>query len=205
MDGASNNWISRIAHNIAQNICPKNIIIMWSYIHRREGLNNQDKQEVIHLSMEEFWKEYYSAIRGDSWPECATIEDFSKLPLWIKESIQKNHQAPQFVISDDLSSMCWNDTEIKRIHYINSLDQEDVENFQYCVDCVKLFNNNINVVHSVIPELSPAKLINTCEQIVNYNNQYVGYFSKLDLARDGHHFDRITAQALVNAMTPLLR
>jgi hypothetical protein len=36
MDGASNQWISRIAKEISKTIQPKNIICMWSFAHRRE-------------------------------------------------------------------------------------------------------------------------------------------------------------------------
>lgn len=36
MDGASNQWIARQAQQIAQHIQPVNMVIMWSYFHRRE-------------------------------------------------------------------------------------------------------------------------------------------------------------------------
>ena len=36
LDGASNQWISRRACDIIQTIRPKNMIILWSYLHRRE-------------------------------------------------------------------------------------------------------------------------------------------------------------------------
>jgi hypothetical protein len=101
--------------------------------------------------------------------------------------------------------MKWADDEANRMHHSNALDHEDLENFQLCVDRVKEFDNHTNVVHSVIPELSPQRFIEHCGRIVNYNNRYVGYFPKLDLARDGHHFDCITAQSLVNATIPLIR
>lgn len=36
MDGASNRWIARKAIEVCETIQPKNIILMWSYFHRRE-------------------------------------------------------------------------------------------------------------------------------------------------------------------------
>jgi hypothetical protein len=39
MDGASNDWISRQVKTIIDEVNPKNIIIMWSYTHRREKSN----------------------------------------------------------------------------------------------------------------------------------------------------------------------
>lgn len=37
MDGASNHWISRKVVEVCKTIQPKNIVIMWSYAHRRES------------------------------------------------------------------------------------------------------------------------------------------------------------------------
>lgn len=36
MDGASNHWIAKCVKKISTEIKPKNIVIMWSYLHRRE-------------------------------------------------------------------------------------------------------------------------------------------------------------------------
>lgn len=36
MDGASNQWINRKVKTILKEVKPKNIVIMWSYTHRRE-------------------------------------------------------------------------------------------------------------------------------------------------------------------------
>jgi len=48
MDGASNEWITRQALNIIHQIQPRNIVILWSYLHRREStdttLNNEDRR-----------------------------------------------------------------------------------------------------------------------------------------------------------------
>lgn len=37
MDGASNQWINRKVKTILKEVKPKNIVIMWSYTHRRES------------------------------------------------------------------------------------------------------------------------------------------------------------------------
>jgi hypothetical protein len=39
LDGASNDWIARQARNIIRTVQPRNMILMWSYIHRRENSN----------------------------------------------------------------------------------------------------------------------------------------------------------------------
>jgi hypothetical protein len=204
MDGASNDWISRISQDIAQLVNPTNMVIMWSYIHRRESPDYQPR-DVNYLGMQEIWQEYYQAIRGTNWPDCDAISDFAKLPASIREEIKKYHSISQFVVSNDLSSIQWSDNEAKRMHFSNELDCQDLNNFQQAIDRIRYYDNNINIIHSVVPELSPKRFIDQCGQMLNYKNQYIGYFSKLDLARDGHHFDRITAQTLVNSIIPLLR
>lgn len=45
MDGASNDWIARQALNIIRNVQPRNMIIMWSYVHRREDPNSKLSDE----------------------------------------------------------------------------------------------------------------------------------------------------------------
>ena len=48
LDGASNDWIARQARNIIRAVQPRNMIIMWSYMHRREdtdsNLSDEDRR-----------------------------------------------------------------------------------------------------------------------------------------------------------------
>ena len=48
LDGASNDWIARQARNIIRAVQPRNMIIMWSYVHRREdtdaNLSDEDRR-----------------------------------------------------------------------------------------------------------------------------------------------------------------
>lgn len=48
LDGASNQWIARRACDIIQTIRPKNMVILWSYLHRREHadptLDDEDRR-----------------------------------------------------------------------------------------------------------------------------------------------------------------
>jgi hypothetical protein len=37
MDGASNNWISRRAQQIIKEVAPTHMVVLWSYLHRRES------------------------------------------------------------------------------------------------------------------------------------------------------------------------
>jgi hypothetical protein len=54
MDGASNQWISRKTIEIIKEVNPKNIIIMWSYTHRREldNINKTDMERRVWANMD---------------------------------------------------------------------------------------------------------------------------------------------------------
>lgn len=49
LDGASNNWIARRAVDIINQICPNTIVVMWSFLHRRESSDtslNDEKRKL---------------------------------------------------------------------------------------------------------------------------------------------------------------
>jgi len=50
MNGASNQWISRKAAEVCNTIQPKNVVLMWSYAHRRESNieSNTDLERTQH-------------------------------------------------------------------------------------------------------------------------------------------------------------
>ena len=54
MDGASNRWISRKTIEIIKEVNPKNIIVMWSYTHRREldNINKTDMERRVWANMD---------------------------------------------------------------------------------------------------------------------------------------------------------
>ena len=45
MDGASNEWIARRAKRVINDISPQHLIVMWSYVHRRENADASLKDE----------------------------------------------------------------------------------------------------------------------------------------------------------------
>jgi|GEM_PF-3311166 len=53
MNGASNDWIARRASYILQNLKPKAILILWSYLHRRENSNSKllDEERIMHFDV----------------------------------------------------------------------------------------------------------------------------------------------------------
>lgn len=138
LDGASNNWIARRCCDIYRKLQPPNIVIMWSYSHRRE------------------------------------------------------HSATY------LSDMQ------RKIYQTKSTWLEDYENFKQCRQQVQDCCTNSNIVELVIPSWQPV--LSESDRVDNHlrsqqlqDQLLVNMIevSKLDLARDGHHFDIKTVQWLV--------
>lgn len=79
MDGASNEWIARRAKDIALAVKPRAMIVMWSYLHRREdpASNKNDEDRRVHH------------VRNDpeSWLNSTDQEDLDNF-LWCLEKTQ---------------------------------------------------------------------------------------------------------------------
>ena len=183
MDGASNNWIARRTALIQKEINPTNIVIMWSYLHRRENENQKINDEqrriqaigstdiedvtnfarciemtagnrVVHLSIPGYALNYH---------RCQQLWNTIRgrdWPLQLPDSLQQMNLLPNFI-----------QIELK-------------ERFKIWADFQTMF------------ELQPV--LSTVEKNIIK-------FDILDLARDGLHFDIITAQQIVDLIINDLR
>jgi len=133
MDGASNNWIARIAVAILTQFPQANIVVQWSYMHRREFNTS--------IILNERFLIFYKSIQDVSWPNCKSIQDFDNLPAWIKTEIKQVH---------DWSSIEPSSEEL-RLEHINSTTEEDIVNTRLCIQQLQG-----NIVHSAIPHWAPA-------------------------------------------------
>jgi hypothetical protein len=53
MNGASNMWMNRRVDSILREICPKTIVIQWSFLHRRENIDQpwlSDEDRILHFA-----------------------------------------------------------------------------------------------------------------------------------------------------------
>jgi hypothetical protein len=184
MDGASNNWISRKALQIIKDVEPKHLVIHWSYISRREQSIDQIKENC--------WQQFYQNIADPSWPSCSWKDQY-KLPLFIKDEIQTLHAAgpqPQF-----------ND-ENRRLQSIDSTTEQDIENTLACIDLVDSVATSTKIIHSFIPNFSPAgqeKFVQT-----RVKGTCIPEFIRLDWARDYHHYDIKTSRFFVEQIMQFL-
>ena len=187
MDGASNNWISRRALDIVRTINPQHLVIMWSYVERRELTRQQ--------AMQKRWQAIYNEIRDSSWPDIHSLEDIEMLPQDILTEIKITHgiNLPLSCHDDDL--LIHQDTE--------SSDEEHYNNWQNCVDQMLPF---ANIVHCVIPDF----VFNTKSNqkfwhyLAARTDKCLPPINRIDWARDGHHFDILTARQIVAHLLPFL-
>lgn len=176
MDGASNNWIARHAVQILDIIKPTALVVQWSYLHRREGLTNllDTRSFLIH----------YENVKGLEWPSITEVEQFSSLPVHIQTELLTLHdQSWRNNLSD----------EDLRLWHIKSDMQEDISNTMDCIKLVDSCARDTKVIHGFIPGFA---LVGQSEfyQQLNSSSPLIHEISPQDLARDGHHYDIITAR-----------
>lgn len=136
LDGASNQWIARKARYINDHLAPRHLIVMWSYLHRRELDNDDASDEDRRI-----------------WTAHTTVDQDMEL-----------HKS-----------------------LVHAIDQQ--------LD---------NVIHSWIPMFAPDQ--DTGKKLIDdlRCRRSIGEVPYLDLARDGHHFDRNTARWVVEQVKSLL-
>ena len=176
MDGASNEWIARITENIVQAVAPAQLVIMWSYIHRRENVNSalNDELRRIHSS---------HCTDHDDW---INFLDCKKRVDSITNSVQfaipffRSEQPPS--MSDDWMSMRgpdWPENPPATLQELNSLPDWILHELKNLHGRLDEFRDTVTKQQLHLP--LPTTVIPV---------------KSLDLARDGHHFDLITADCV---------
>lgn len=174
MDGASNQWIARKALDIINKIQPKLVIIQWSYIHRYElddiTLCDEDRRM-------KFGNNFYN--------DLAMSSQFIKLIQQPEFSVANpttkviHSFIPKFGIKFDVQDM-WNQirgedwpdlpADLEEFKALEFWTVDELTNFFNLYD---QFNLHYNLYHNI---------------------NYIPETTHLDLARDGHHYDILTAQ-----------
>jgi hypothetical protein len=180
MDGASNNWIARKTVAILQKINPQCLVIHWSYTSRRE----------IESSMinDQRWNNFYQQVKDQSWPICDTIKKFNQLPDYIKQEIMSVHNGIPALASDE---------ELRSSGQLNATDQDDLNNTIECINLINHVQTDTKILHTFIPNFSP-KSTELLDFLKQQQIPYIPEFTRLDWARDYHHYDILTSQWFVN-------
>ena len=185
MDGASNNWIARKTIDILQKIKPQHIVIHWSYTHRRES----DYESVY----DAFWIQFYQTVRDPSWPAHCTSKQVNDLPDKIRHEILTWPGPLPSVSDEDLRLQC----------QPGATDDDDLVNTINCINSVDQASMGTKIIHSFIPHFC-QKSQKIQQQLAQHQINHIPEFSKLDLARDGHHYDIKTSQYFVSQIVAKL-
>ncbi len=204
MAGASNNWIARKIQELLSEVVPRTIVTQWSYAHRRELDIDRVPFDICQK-----WDQFYSDIRDPSWPDTA-LADFYNLPQRIQEEVRNfdfngnNQQLSDWL--DIISTQHYDNDEARRLHYDhNAWIQDDINNVIDCVNQVESVTaeHNITVIHSFIPDFINNEHWESISQVMPVK-RYIEPFKKLDLARDGLHYDLVTATYVAEKIHQLI-
>ena len=174
LDGASNNWIARMCERIAQEINPKRLVVMWTYTERRELPDSsltdeqrryQDVTATAEENLQNFWlcHQKTAALAPQAVHFC--IPYFHS--TWIrKQEIQKRWQ--------NVRDPTWPMAAPDCVQALEDLPQHIRDELHHLHHCY----------HSIKESLYLQQLL---------QNKKITTFEPWDLARDGHHFDIVTA------------
>jgi hypothetical protein len=190
MDGASNDWIARKVQRVIDTVSPKNIVIMWSYTHRREhpDIKMLDEQRIM-LSDKTTYQEDYLHWKN------------------LKEQIQTlNSHVIQTAIPDFVESSSpsltqhWNairgsswpecPTTLYELTHLPKNIKHELETIHNCYKTFEIF------LSSPLGE----SLFDLDHQTVNRKmlpDDVIYIHKQLDRARDYHHFDLLTSEWVV--------
>jgi hypothetical protein len=178
MDGGSNNWMARRACEILNEQQPKLIIIHWSYLHRRER------------TLADLWPEFYKNIKDDSWPNSPSLD---QLPQVLQDEITGIHGWPSIITDDQ-----------RTIWHTNATYEEDVVNTIDCINQVQSQAGQCKIIHSFITDFVDADNRWPFFQLLKQMRfAVIPEVKKIDLARDGYHYDIKTAQSFVDDIVSL--
>lgn len=175
MDGASNNWISRRTACIQKEINPVNIVVMWSYLHRRESNNQSASDEERRLFS------INSTDNDDAvnFVDCIEqIKNKNVIQLAIPE------YSLLFSVRDYWENIRGTDWPITAPDTINEL----LALPSFIRDELKDHFKSWDKLHESLSRSSRLHILES--EIIKVK--------RLDLARDGLHFDIITAQWVVS-------
>jgi hypothetical protein len=181
MDGASNMWIARCVNLIQKEIDPKNIIVMWSYIHRRELENQNLNSEQRRLYFDKSNK-LEDLCNLESCMAMITHSEIIQLAIPGYTSIE-DYQS----VWENIRGMDWPDSVPGTLDELLALPKFVQSELK------KKFKLWTDLQQSMEPQLLQSKLENSFIKV-----------NQLDLARDAHHFDLITSQWVVDQIMPRL-
>jgi len=178
MDGASNNWISRRAQQIIREVSPTHMVVLWSYLHRRESADIKLPDEDRRI-----------------WATSASHQDDFANFVWCYQQLNTaeistkiyNSSIPKYSYVGQNHIQClWNNIRDpswpvlypqRRSEFVTLSDHIQKE-----LLAQSEIKSNLESVFAQVEFLDHNELLN---------------LTNLDYARDYHHFDNITSKFLI--------
>lgn len=192
MDGASNAWIARKANKILTEICPNIMVIQWSYLDRDE-INDPhlgDEKRRLHFSPQSLQSTYLQKIQAIK-QQILHLESVKQHTKIIHSFVPGSGIEPQEILQPEETWSAIAGPDWPALP--NSLDQllrlpawikkEMQEQF----NCYEQFVEYYELNHDLFGKINVVR-----------------DYPILDLARDGHHYDILTAQGFVDTVCQLL-
>jgi hypothetical protein len=198
MDGASNMWIARKAIELIQTVAPKNIVILWSYFHRREEANDYPDE------MRRIFGTKDATDKDDllNFVECA-----SSVMSHANSTNVIHGIIPHAVRWTGVGKRYGGETHLKTTW-------NNIKGANWPRDCPDTIEQLLSLDSAIIDELKTFfKIYDDIEFNIFYLEQIkkisiknnLGVINQLDYARDAHHFGLITSQSFVEQIVPLLQ
>lgn len=192
MDGASNDWIARKVLRVVDEIDPKNMVILWSYTHRTELIDDS-------LSDED---------RRCKFSKNSSLQDLQHWISLTNKVKNRNKNVTQATIpnfhNDDSKP---NVFDVFKTHWNNIKDPswpDQPSTLNELENLPKYIKEELKFVHQCYSffswVLSPRPKVSTTRKNRNLAlpDDIIYINKQLDRARDYHHFDILTAQWLVD-------
>lgn len=186
LDGASNEWIARTACDVYDLASPRNMVVMWSYLHRREqsntGLSDIDRRTHYVKSTEIQDFENFNSCRKKVQTHCINSN--------LVELIIPNYS------NNSIHDIAW-----KKIRD-PSWPQLLPSTLKECLDFFPEIITELRTLHRI--DINSLLEFHT---IQHQNPEFltdVITVDYLDRARDGLHFDRLTAEWVAKQVQNLL-
>jgi hypothetical protein len=185
MDGASNDWIYRRAIDIQRCVNPVQMIVMWSYTHRRESdrvdLDDEQRRrsESKDSDLEDF--SHWTRLSGNLYNENSKIIQITIPDFHVDQNTQKNLW--NAICDKDWPSCPQSISDLKKLPLFIL---EEMNNVHHCYTQFKNLLSHLELQKKSID--LPLDVLHISQ--------------RLDWARDYHHFDILTAQWVVDQIRP---
>jgi hypothetical protein len=183
MDGASNKWIARKVIEIINKIQPKIIVIQWSYIQRDELCDTTLTDEDRRAEMSEI--ACYNQLITNLYNTILSIELHKNKCNIIHSFIPSSNCGVDTHCADvwnELKGVDWPEMP-KNYYEFNCLNKDIVKELTNFFNVYELFKSYYSIIDKII---------------------YIPEIITLDLARDGYHYDKITATNFVAQLESLI-